>query len=61
MTNDQFDDLKVGDVIRHKNGNAFVVHSRQILGGRPYYVVARIMSASNPIEWDLVGSERNRL
>ena len=51
MTKQEWDDLKAGDIVRHKNGNGdgYVVADK-IAGS---IVIARIRTASNPREWDI--------
>lgn len=51
MTNDEFNQLQPGDIVRHfSNGDGYIVHTNN---GRSVEAV-RIMHLTNPSEWHLI-------
>lgn len=52
MTDQEFDRLAVGDLIRHKGGSkAYVVQANY----GSYVIAVRVAHVTNPTEWDLIG------
>jgi len=52
MTDEEFDGLQAGDIIRHRNASqGYIVHSNYKSGG---VLIVRSQLASNPPEWDLI-------
>ena len=50
MTQDEFNNLKLGDIVQHKSdGDGYVIHND--FGSRKTAV--RVVGLTNPREWDL--------
>jgi len=55
MTKKEFDNLKRGDIVRHKTGESYVIEHP--LGGS--YIAVRTIHVSNPFEWEKYNKENN--
>jgi hypothetical protein len=55
MTEEEFDRLIEGDIIRGKHtGQAYIVVNTMHFGKKKVYIVNRTVTAMNPDEWDVV-------